>query len=463
LWQGAQLSLTQKKTGTIARIILVAAALAAFAGGVFIAFRSAETKPQLVIVGMDALDWKILGPLLEEGKLPHFQALMDRGVHGELMTLRSTYISASIWTTILTGKIPKHHGIAGFVTPRGFAFNSSQRITKFLPQILSDQGVTSAAIGFWATWPADKINGFIVSDLASYGRFKYLSKDSNQTVHDYSYLKNIKSVTWPPDLIDEILPVMLNPEQVPRNVYEKVLPMNDAQWAEFQKIDQIAQDNDLSLLKFAVVTDYNFHRAGMEIMKNHRPGAYMVYFEGPDIMEHFFWKYMEPEHFQDIVTKEDAERFGQVIRNYYIFMDDLLGETMAAADKDAIIFVCSDHGQQRVKFMGQDGPHSGEHRISRPPGIFVMAGPGIAKTPDKMIKGPVVIDVVPTLLYLLAMPIGKDMDGKVDIQLINENFKNNHELRFIETYDKNLPEKEEEFSPLDQEIKDRLRAIGYID
>ncbi|HUT53084.1 MAG TPA: alkaline phosphatase family protein [bacterium] len=454
---------TEKKKGKIIRAILVAAALAAFGAGAFLAWHQTQKGPSIVLVGMDALDWKILDPLLKEGKLPHFQALIDRGVHGELITLQSTYISASIWNTILTGKIPAHHGIHGFVTTQGFAFNSTARITKFLPQILSDQGIVTAAIGFWATWPADKISGYIVSDLASYGRFKDLNPAVNKNVRDYNYLKDIQRVTWPEDLLNEILPVMLSPGQVPRSVYERVLSMTDPRWEEFKKIEEVQRDSDLSLLKFSVVTDYNFHRAGLEIIRRHHPRAYMIYFQGPDIMEHFFWKYMEPEYFQDHVTPEQAQRFGEVIRNYYIFMDGLLGETMAAADKNALVVLCSDHGQNRVSYWGQDATHSGEHCVTRPPGVFIIAGPGVAVEPDKKISGPEVVDIAPTLLYLLGLPIGKDMDGMVAIQLVTDEFKKNHELRYIPTYDKDLERKEETFSPLDQEIKSRLRAIGYVD
>lgn len=454
---------TPKKVSPFVRALFIALAVIFFAGGGYFGWRGNRGgSPKLVLVGMDALTWDIMDPLLARGRLPHFQKLIQRGAHGELQTMRSTYISASIWTTILTGKHPKHHGIEGFFSSKGYAVNSTDRTTKFLPLILSDQGISSATVGFWATWPAEEVNGCIVSDLASYGRFKDSSPSANENIKDYTYLKQIKKVTWPEDLLDEIMPVMKNPDDIPRKTYEKILPMDDALWDQFSKTQKISRQDQISLIKFSVVTDLNFHLAGMKILEDHHPEAYMVYFQGPDIMEHFFWGYMEPRYF-DHISKADADRFGEVIRNYYIFMDELLGEIMAHTSENTLIVVCSDHGQKRVRFFGQDNIHTGEHRLSKPPGIYIMAGPGIKNDPDEKINGPVVYDIVPTILYLLHLPIGKDMDGKVDIQVIDDNFKNNNTLDLIETYDSNLAEKKQELSPLDDEFRARLRAIGYID
>jgi predicted AlkP superfamily phosphohydrolase/phosphomutase len=456
------LSGSTEKSGKAVKKALILAAAAVFMAGVYMAWLGRGQGPRIVLVGMDALTWDLMDPMLGQGRLPNFQALIDRGSHGELKTMRSTYISASIWTTILTGKHPKQHGIKGFFTTKGYAANSTHRRTKFLPQILGEQGIKTACVGFWATWPAEEINGYIVSDLASYGRFKDTSEAANKSVQDYSYLKKLPNVTWPEDLVDDILPVMLAPGRVPRETYEKVLPMSDPEWEEFSRIDRVSRDNDLSLLKFSVVTDLNFHRAGLEILRRHQPDAYMVYFQGPDIIEHFFWKYMEPGYFPEVSDK-DARRFGEVIRAYYVFMDELLGEIVSAAADDAVVVVCSDHGMKRVRFRGQDGLHSGEHRLSKPAGIFIMAGPGVTVDPETKITGPEVYDIVPTILYLAGLAVGKDMHGKVAAMLVNREFSKKHPLIFIDTYDTDLPEKKEEFSPLDKEIKDRLRALGYID
>lgn len=453
----------KKSRSSFIRAALWLLGVVAFSAGAFMAWKAAERGPGplLVLVGMDALTWDIMDPMLDKGELPNFRALIARGVRGDLKTLKSTYISASIWTTILTGKVPKYHGIEGWYSTRGFPVNSTSRTTRFLPQILGENGVTTAAVGFMATWPADRINGYIVSDLASYGRFKDSSPAANQNVSDYEYLKGIERVTWPEDLLDEIMPVMLAPDEVPRRVYESVLPLSDREWESFQKIDRVKRDDDVALLKFAVVTDYNFHRAGLEILKRHRPQAYMVYFQGADILEHFFWKYMEPEYFSEVVTEEQAARLGECIRNYYRFLDYLLFEIMTQVGEEATVVVCSDHGQKRVEYWGQDGPHSGQHRVSKPPGVVIMAGPGIRSGLE--IEGAVVFDLTPTMLYLMGVPVGKDMNGKVLLDAVTDEFQGAHPLSLIETHDRGMEAAEEVYSPLDDRIRERLRALGYVE
>lgn len=439
-----------------AALVICAAVLA----GGFFACPRPQPGPKIVLVGMDAITWDLLDPLLQQGRMPHLKSLIDRGSSARLITLRSSYISAVIWTSILTGKLPRKHGVNGWFSTRGFVMNSTNRTTAFLPWMLGEEGITTAALGFWATWPAESINGWIVSDLASYGRFKDSSADRNQRVHDYSYLREIGRVTYPEDLVDQILPVMLAPNQIPREVYQSVLPMSDEEWKKFRSIEKVEREDHLALLKLAVATDYNFHRAGLEIIRRHRPQAYLVYFEGPDIVEHFFWMYMEPEHFPREVPRDPGE-LRHVIPRYYELMDRFLGEILEAAGPDALVVVCSDHGMKRVDFIGQDSTHSGEHRLSKPPGVLVMAGPHIKA--GSRVEVAVVTDLVPTILYLSGLPVGADMDGKVLIDAIEPAYLEANPVRKIKSWDGRWRRPQEETSPLDRDVKEKLRALGYLD
>ena len=51
------------------------------------------TPPQVapvLLVGMDGLEWDLVLELVDQGRLPHLAALMERGVYGELKTLVPT-------------------------------------------------------------------------------------------------------------------------------------------------------------------------------------------------------------------------------------------------------------------------------------------------------------------------------------------------------------------------------------
>ena len=101
-------------------------------------------ESRLLLIGMDGLEWRVMLPLLKAGKLPAFERLMRSGVYGKLETLVPT-ISPIIWTSIVTGKTPAKHGIAGKIFKddqgnRGRTFNSTDRKTKALWNIFTDFG-----------------------------------------------------------------------------------------------------------------------------------------------------------------------------------------------------------------------------------------------------------------------------------------------------------------------------------
>jgi hypothetical protein len=47
-----------------------------------------------------------------------------------------------------------------------------------------------------------------------------------------------------------------------------------------------------------------------------------------------------------------------------------------------------------------------------------------------------VVDVVPTILYFLGLPIGRDMDGYARTDLFRRTFTDERPITFIPTYDR---------------------------
>lgn len=104
---------------------------------------------------------------------------------------------------------------------------------------------------------------------------------------------------------------------------------------------------------------------------------------------------------------------------------------------------------------------SGVHALN---GVVIIAGKNIRK--DVEINGASVLDITPTILYLMGLPVAKDMDGKVLTQAIEPSFLEKNPIRYIESYDKEEKRKEipgkEEITPYDEELLKRLKALGYI-
>ena len=98
---------------------------------------------------------------------------------------------------------------------------------------------------------------------------------------------------------------------------------------------------------------------------------------------------------------------------------------------------------------------SAEHEVS---GIFLMKGPNIKK--NKLISADV-IDVTPTILYLFDLPIGRDMDGRVLTESINEEHLIQNPIKYIDSYNE-VELKNEDLIPPDKTMENKLKSLGYI-
>jgi tetratricopeptide (TPR) repeat protein len=105
----------------------------------------------------------------------------------------------------------------------------------------------------------------------------------------------------------------------------------------------------------------------------------------------------------------------------YMFHDLLLGRLLHLAGPDATVMLVSDHGfysdhLRPVEVEG--GPPVGPEAWHRHHGVFVLKGPNVLK--DERVYGASLLDVTPTILTLLGLPVGRDMDGKVLVQCFDK-------------------------------------------
>jgi hypothetical protein len=108
-----------------------------------------------------------------------------------------------------------------------------------------------------------------------------------------------------------------------------------------------------------------------------------------------------------------------------------------------------------------DLKRSGVHHLD---GILVLKGPGIVPR-SKPLPEASILDVTPTLLALLGLPVGEDMDGHVLREAIDPAYLESRPLRTLESHDVGLSVQEpaEEEDQVPEEVLRRLRDLGYID
>src|SRR5262245_50237112 len=139
--------------------------------------RSVATGLKVALIGLDGADWEVIDPMVARGRLPNLARLKAAGAWGPLRSM-DPMLSPLLWTTAATGKPPEIHGIIDFLvrdtrTGKPVPVSSRGRRVKALWNMLSDAGRTSAVIAWWATWPAERIAGHIVSDRVAYSTFAF--------------------------------------------------------------------------------------------------------------------------------------------------------------------------------------------------------------------------------------------------------------------------------------------------
>lgn len=422
------------------------------------------TPPRVVVLGLDAGTWELLTPWMDEGLLPNLARLRDTGAQG---TLRSTQPSSSpvIWTSIATGKVPEKTGITWFVRfPEGpgkpVPVDRRARKTKALWNILSDQRIDVAVLGWYVTWPAEPVNGRLQSDLAHFGRV---------TGGSFPATFQWEQKPIAPEAAIEAMPQFMDFE------YDAAKATKNADGSVPPTLDFLVYDR---FLRAWARDSFYLESAKSTLSTGLLPEALFLYLRGTDDVQHGFWKFMEPDAFKPRpgpdgkplagtveVPPEQVAAFGKVIPRYWQWIDKEVGELLARYKKSPpLVIVCSDHGAgPAVAEFGVDVPEylhlSGAHRID---GVLIASGPGIR--PGSTIKGATIYDIAPTLLHALNLPIPKDMDGRVLTDLFVDSIAKRPDAQ-IDTYDSpDQAATPEEQLPddVDDQVLEHLRSLGYI-
>jgi predicted AlkP superfamily phosphohydrolase/phosphomutase len=275
------------------------ALLLAVAAGGWLVFRQRNPKPPtrrpLLVFGLDGGERRVLDKLWAQGKLPHLRKIADRGV---IETLHTAYnASPVIWTTIATGVTPQVHGITDFVvpTPRGdVPVSSDLRRVPALWNMLTRVGRRVAVLGWWGSWPAEEVNGYVLSDRV---------------------LLNLERQVYPPSYLPEF----------------QRLAQEAARKPSLFHSDEPAEARDRALARAAE------DLAGQDI------DLLLMYFRSTDVVSHAAWKCFEPEAFPSADPSELEACRGRVPQVYEA-VDEAIGRILDAAPEDANVIVLSDHG-----------------------------------------------------------------------------------------------------------------------
>jgi hypothetical protein len=424
--------------------------------------RATPSAPVLVF-GVDGLEWAVLHPLLEAGRLPNMKALIERGAVGWLRTYgeggreptgsKRKTLSPIIWTTIATGKGPDKHGIDGFLDRDGHPYTSNARRGKALWNIADDYGLTSYVCGWWVTFPVEEIRGAMVSAATAQAQ--------ESAVWKGTVLPQVRGQFQPPGLEAELAPLEREVFDDPAASQRLVASVFGEDRAALPTVVQgLIRESVWSLL-----ADEFFVRATCELLRRGVPDLTMVYVGATDVIGHRFFGFRDPSLYKYQLPGAGSPQLAHALDRTYELADAWLGQLVAALPQNARIVLLSDHGMHPAYTQyPSEAFHSGEHQDG-PPGVLIVAGPGmthVGSAGDELRSLGTVEDVAPTVLEMLGIPIGEDMNGRVLAGL----FANGAGLK-IET----VPSHDPGFRPpsraeLDPAIEEafmrRYRGLGYI-
>jgi tetratricopeptide (TPR) repeat protein len=408
---------------------------------------------KVFILGFDALDWLVYEEVSRTRALPNLKKVRDGGAWGDLRSIEPL-ISPLIWTTMVTGVTPDVHGIMDFLvrspdTGEEVPVTSWMRRVPALWSMCTASGVSSGFIGWFASFPAEEVDGFIVSDRVAYHMFDPAWQKGKRDV-------SAAGLTYPPDLYGELGGLVMEPEDVtgmvPLYVRGPVAELGTA----FNPADP---ESNLRL----IISAYRTYEGIMsKVYKDRRPDLFGVYFEFTDSVCHLFMRYMEPA--MPGTETEDAERYRFGVHAAYAEADRILGEVLEMLDEDTVLIILSDHGFKSGAMRPLTDSRIGHgqaiewHRII---GSIAFYGPHVKR--GHRVADATVMDVAPTVLYTLGLPLDEKMDGRVLTDAFTDEWTAGRTPAYTALYDSVFVQGDPTTGGAGSEaLKQKLVSLGYV-
>jgi predicted AlkP superfamily phosphohydrolase/phosphomutase len=392
-------------------------------------------SPRVTMIAVDAGSLEFVTNATAEGRLPNFGRLVDAGAVMHLATLHPTS-AETVWAAVATGKLPQKNGVrsAGVYLPAGggdpirllpdFCFangvlrfglltaeahTSAAIRTRTLWGILSSAGVSVGVVNWPLTYPAFAVRGYLISDRYA------------QLAATVSGLDD-PSLLYPAELHEQLLSVLRGAPGEGTSV--ATIGTGEAVEARHQEPGR---------------TDREYARLA-RVLDDERPAQVTITrYQSLDPIGHYFLRYAVPSRFGD-VSEEERRRFGSVLENHYALIDEAIGRAIAALESGDVLLVVSAYGMEPLSFGKRileqtigDPQLSGTHEAA-PDGFLMAYGGPVLK--GRSLRRASVVDVTPTILYFLGLPIGRDMDGYARTDLFQPSFTAERPITSIPTYER---------------------------
>jgi len=368
-------------------------------------------SPRITLLLLDGASLEYVLPRVAAGRLPNFGRLLDAGASMDLATIRPTQPDP-VWAAVATGMYPAKNGVR---SAAAYFARGDDRPLDLLPDhcfshtlvrlgvvrdrpnssaawrarplwtILGDYGLSSGIVRWPLTYPAHPITGFLVTD-----RFHQLIG---------SMIEADERSVYPIEILTQARDAFAGSGGA-------------TQWDEY------------------------YRRAARDVIAERSVQLEAVRYQGLDTAGHYYLKYAQPRGFGDVSDRE-REQLGPMLDRAYAVIDGEIGAAIERQSAGDLLMVVSGFGMQPVspvKYLAarvlRDPDVSGTHENA--PDGFVLAY-GTAVAAGRKQRGSIV-DVTPTILYFLGLPIGRDMDGYARADLFTRAFTAERPITFIPSH-----------------------------
>jgi Flp pilus assembly protein TadD len=406
------------------------------------------------LLGVDGADWEIIERLIAADRLPNFKTLVERGATGPLRSIEPL-LSPLLWTTMATGKLPEEHGVLSFTiadpsTGKKVPVSRLYRKVDAFWNMLSDYDRAVSVVGWLATFPAEPIDGVMVTDRVGY----------------LAYAEGGGAVAG-----------SVSPEARLDDVASLVVPSASITWEEFRRFVHVDREtflknramtfdpkNPINNMIMLYASTRTFNNIANRLA-DEQPSLLAVYFELVDATKHLFMHYAPP---READVDENAYALCKdAVDEAYVYQDSIIGSFIERCDREgAVLMVVSDHGFKsgvsRPKFRPEiwAGKAAFWHRID---GIVCFYGRGIRR--GAQLTDASILDIAPTILALQGLPRAEDLPGTILEGAFDEAFLASMNRATVPTLQRKRQlddmARATDDASTDEALK-KLEALGYI-
>jgi hypothetical protein len=363
-----------------------------------------RAQKKVVLIGLDGLSLDFIIPRISEGTIPNFSWLLDKGSWGRLENF-SPNEPLVLKASVDTGKLPSRHRM---ISPSRYRLLFCPEELEIVPRFM------------------------LFKQLTRTGLLTVVPANPPPAVRDVWRIFEDNRI---PSLRGES-PAQLPPAAAPAQP-EPPAPPGKTLDVFFRGFEE-DRSSLFGIVRRALALDSAAEEAAFLEKTRLQPQVFSLRLNGLNIVEAYFFKFSVPERYGSI-DQEEITRYGSVIPRYYHYYDQLIGKYLAGLKEDDLLVVYSSHGieplplwKRLVEWILGNPDVSADHE-NAPDGVIFLYGRGIL--PGNMAERFRLVDIAPTLLYFLGLPVGRDMDGVVQSGIFSREFTDENPIFYISSYE----------------------------